>query len=672
MKNSILLCIIPLFATMMACTSNELQVSSPNKDISVIVSIDSVGSLSYSISKKGVEMIENSPLGFIGANGLNLDSHFTVKGSELSAVNETWTQPWGENKENINHYNEMVVMLENEDTDLNLVFRLFDDGVGFRYNYKVNGVDSVYILNELTTFDIAEKATTWSIPASFETYELLYRTLPLDSMKDSNTPMTFKTNSGVYGSIHEAALTDFPEMTLKNTGNGALTSELAHWPDGVKAKMGNEFSTPWRTIQIGDNAVDLINSALILNLNEPCKIEDVSWIKPMKYIGVWWAMHLGTETWTMDERHGATTENAIKYIDFAAKQNIKGVLFEGWNEGWENWGTSQYFDYTKPYADFDIAKITAYAKEKGVEILGHHETGGFIANYESQMKNAFEWYGKYGIKNVKTGYAGAFKDGHSHHGQYGVKHYRKVVEEAAKQQVTINAHEPIKPTGIRRTYPNMMTREGARGMEWNAWSDGNPTEHYVLLPFTRLLAGPMDYTPGTFDVLLANSKNSPNRKKWNGLDKGTSRVNSTLVKQIANWVILYSPLQMASDLIEHYDAHPAFQFFVDFDADSDWSKALDGEIGEYIVVVRRAGDKYFLGASTNQEARNVEVSLDFLEKGEKYIAQIYADGDNADWKTNPTDYKIMEQEVDSNSVLNIKMASGGGQAIVFKRCSSID
>ena len=666
MTKSILLYTMLACATLTSCTNKQLQVSSPNDDLSVVVSVDSVGSVFYSINKSHEALIENSPMGFMAANGLNLGSKFTLKGSKHTSVNEEWTQPWGENKQNRNHYNEMVVELENNDVELDVIFRVFDNGVGFRYDYKINGADSVYILDELTTFAIAEQATTWSIPANFETYELLYRTMPLDSMKSANTPMTFKTKSGVYGSIHEAALTDFPEMTLLNSGNGTLVSELAHWPDGVKAKMSSEFVTPWRTIQIGDKAVDLINSALILNLNEPSVIEDTSWIKPMKYVGVWWAMHLGTETWAMDERHGATTENGIKYIDFAAAHDIQGVLFEGWNEGWENWGGSQYFDYTKPYADFDIVKITEYAKSKGVEILGHHETGGFIANYESQMTEAFEWYGRHGVKSVKTGYAGAFKDGHSHHGQYGVRHYRKVVQEAARQQVTINAHEPIKPTGIRRTYPNMMTREGARGMEWNAWSDGNPTEHYLLLPFTRLLAGPMDYTPGTFDVLLEKSKSSPNRRKWNGNDKGTSRVNSTLVKQIANWVILYSPLQMASDLIEHYDSHPAFQFFVDFDADCDWSMALDGEIGEYLVVVRRAGDKYFLGASTNEDARRVDVSLDFLDSDKRYLAQIYADGDNADWKTNPTDYKIMEQEVDSKSVLNIKMASGGGQAIVFK------
>ena len=666
MRKLISFCAIALFTTLISCSKEQLEATSPNNKIEVSVSIDSLGVPSYRVTKEGAILIDKSPMGFLANNGLKLDANFKLKGSKFSSVDEIWTQPWGENKENRNNYNEMIVELENEDAELNIVFRIFNDGIGFRYMVKANNVDSVFITDELTSFHIAENATTWSIPASFETYELLYRTLPIDSMENANTPMTLKTESDVYVSIHEAALTDFPEMTLINKGGGVLVSNLASWPDGIKSKMSNEFTTPWRTIQIGDKAVDLINSALILNLNEPCKIEDTSWIKPMKYIGVWWGMHLGIETWKMDERHGATTENAIKYIDFAAKNNIEGVLFEGWNQGWENWGGSQYFDYTKSYADFDIEKITTYAKEKGVKILGHHETGGFIENYESQLADALKWYVDLGINDVKTGYAGAFKGGHSHHGQYGVKHYRKVVTEAAKQKVTINAHEPIKDTGIRRTYPNMMTREGARGMEWNAWSDGNPPTHYLLLPFTRLLSGPMDYTPGTFDILFENSKESPLRKKWNGLDKGTSRVNTTLAKQIANWVIIYSPLQMASDLIEHYENHPAFQFFIDLDVDVDWSKALEGEIGEYIVVARRAGDTYFLGAATNEEPRTVKISLDFLNEGEKYVAQIYADGDKANWKTNPTDYKITEEEVTSESVLDIVMAPGGGQAIVFK------
>ena len=385
----------------------------------------------------------------------------------------------------------------------------------------------------------------------------------------------------------------------------------------------------------------------------------------MKYVGIWWGMHLGVESWVINDRHGATTENAKRYIDFAAANNIEAVMYEGWNEGWENWGGSQTFDYTRPYADFDIEEIARYAREKGVAIIGHHETGGNIMNYEKQLDKSYKWYADLGIHSVKTGYAGGLPDGHNHHGQYNVRHYRNVVETAAKYHTTLDVHEPIKDTGIRRTYPNMMTREGARGMEWNAWSEGNPPEHHVMLPFTRLLAGPMDYTPGIFDIMYERAKNSPYRKQWNMKDSKDCRINSTLAKQIANWVILYSPLQMAADMIENYEGHPAFQFFRDFDADCDWSEALAGEPGEFVVIVRRAGEKYFLGAATNEEAREVTVALDFLEKDKTYRAVIYADGKDADWVTNPTAYEIIEKQVTATDILSVNMAKGGGQAITF-------
>ena len=646
----------------------------------------------------------------------------------------------------------MAVCLSDEaDTKLTLRFRVFDDGVGFRYEYEVAGVDSIFVTDELTSFNMAQDGISWSIPANYETYELLYRTQPLSKTDNANTPMTFKVGK-TYASIHEAALTDFPEMTLQNTGGCGFKSELAPWPDGIKAKIeGGSFNTPWRTVQIASKAVGLINSALILNLNEPCVLESTDWIRPMKYVGIWWGMHLGVESWVINDRHGATTENAKRYIDFAAANNIEAVMFEGWNEGWENWGGTQNFDYTKPYADFDIKEIAAYARKKGVEIIGHHETGGNICNYENQLDKAYEWYAdlgihsvktgyagglpnghnhhgqfnvrhyrnvvktaaKYrttldvhepikdtgirrtypnmmtregargmewnawsegnppehhvmlGIHSVKTGYAGGLPNGHNHHGQFNVRHYRNVVKTAAKYRTTLDVHEPIKDTGIRRTYPNMMTREGARGMEWNAWSEGNPPEHHVMLPFTRLLGGPMDYTPGIFDVLYKRAKNNPDRKKWNMKDSKDCRINTTLAKQIANWVILYSPLQMAADMIENYEGHPAFRFFRDFDADCDWSEALAGEPGEYVAIVRKAKDKYFLGAATDEEARSIDVKLDFLEKGKTYAAVIYADGKDADWETNPESYEIIEKQVTSDDTLTIVMAKGGGQAVSF-------
>lgn len=651
-----------------ACTSDRpTEVSSPNGAIKLSFCLADSGRMTYQVAVNDSVFILPSALGFEARNGVNLSDGFKVTATDFSSKDTTWTQPWGENKSIREHYNEMTVHLKNAaQTHLTMRFRLFDDGLGFHYEYRVPGVDSLFVMNELTSFNLANDGTSWSIPANFDTYELLYRTLPISRVDNANTPITFKTAQGVYASIHEAALTNFPEMTLKHTDHNGFKSELASWPDGVKARFaGGNFNTPWRTIQIAPKAVGLINSGLILNLNEPCALATTDWIRPMKYVGVWWGMHLGVESWIMDERHGATTANAKRYIDFAAANNIEAVLYEGWNQGWESWGSMQTFDYTKPYADFDIDEITRYAKEKGIQIIGHHETGGNIPNYEQQLDKAYQWYADRGIHVVKTGYAGGFPNGHSHHGQYGVQHYRKVVETAARYHTTLDAHEPIKDTGIRRTYPHMMTREGARGMEWNAWSEGNPPEHHEVLPFTRLLGGPMDYTPGTFDILFEKTRHSPRRKKWNDLDKGNSRVNTTLAKQLANWVILYSPLQMASDMIENYEGHPAFQFFRDFDADCDWSQALAGEPGEFVVVVRQAKQNYFLGASTNEEARTVIVKLDFLEKGKRYKAVIYADGKDADWKTNPTSYQINERIVTANDSLSIVMAKGGGQAVSF-------
>lgn len=656
-----------LLVVLCGCT-RPTELASPDGNIKLVFNLTETGDMTYGVSVGGTPFINPSVMGFEGRDGVNLSKGFRIEGTEFTAKDETWTQPWGENKSIRNHYNEMAVRLKDQaNTELTLRFRVFDDGLGFRYEYQVPQVDSLFVMDELTSFNLAQDGKSWSIPASFETYELLYRTMPVSKVDNANTPMTFKTDNGVYASIHEAALTDFPEMTLKHIEGCNFKSELAPWPDGVKARFaGGSFVTPWRSIQIAPKAVGLINSGLILNLNEPCALEgDLSWIRPMKYVGIWWGMHLGVETWTMDERHGATTANAKRHIDFAAANNIEAVMYEGWNEGWESWGGMQTFDYTKPYADFDMEEVARYAKEKGIEIIGHHETGGNIFNYERQLDNAYKWYADLGVHSVKTGYAGGLPGGHNHHGQFNVRHYRKVVQTAAKYHTTINAHEPIKDTGIRRTYPNMMTREGARGMEWNGWSEGNPPEHHELLPFTRLLGGPMDYTPGTFDILYDKTRNSPRRKKWNDQDKGNSRVNTTLAKQIANWVVLYSPLQMASDMIENYEGHPAFRFFRDFDADCDWSEALQGEPGEFVAVVRKAKDKYFLGATTNEEARTLAVPLDFLEKDKKYHAVIYADGEDADWKTNPTSYRITEKEVTAADTLSIVMAKGGGQAVSF-------
>lgn len=652
-----------------SCDKPSPEVASPDGTIRLTFGVDSTGCMSYFVDCGQQSVFLPSALGFDAAEK-NLAEGFRIEGIDRNSADETWTQPWGENKTNRDRHNEMAVRLANpEGVRLTMRFRLFDDGLGFRYEYDVP-VDSLTITDERTEFRFAADGESWTIPANFETYELQYRHCPLSELCDANTPATFRIGD-TYGSIHEAALYDFPEMTLRKTEGLAFRANLAPLPDGVKARVAGHFTTAWRTVQLSPDAVGLINSALILNLNEPSKIADTSWIKPQKYIGVWWGMHLGTQTWTMGPRHGATTANALRHIDFAAANNIQGVLFEGWNCGWENWGGNQHFDYIRPYADFDLERIAAYAHEKGVELWMHNETGGNIPEYEAVMDEAMPRYAELGIHTLKTGYAGGFKGGYRHHSQYGVRHYQKVVETAAKYRLMLDVHEPIKETGIRRTWPNMMTREGARGMEWNAWSEGNSAEYLCTLPFVRLLSGPMDYTPGIFDIGYARAKADKGRLMWNG-DNRNCRIRTTLARQIANWVIIYSPLQMAADLPENYEGHPAFRFFRDFDADCDWSRALAGEPGEYIVVARRAGDRYFLGAGTNDQARSVTVPLDFLEPGVTYRAVIY--GDEWNWDQGhpgPTDtfdpgaYYINELTLTAGDTLEIEMLPTGGQAVSF-------
>lgn len=648
------------------------SISSPDGKIRLEFFLSQWGVPLYKMYVDGKPFIEESELGLI-YNGNALSGHILDKVNYRWEVKELWHQPWGENKENISYFNEMAVTLSPAaDSKVIMYFRLFNDGFAIKYDYDVANAGQVLVRGDCTTFAFSNGGTAWWIPADANSYEFEYKSTPISEVTQAATPITFRFDDGLYASVHEAALYNFPEMTLSQPQAGLFVSTLSQTVknnDELKAVLPVKFSTPWRSVQIGRNAVDLINSSMILNLNEPSKIEDVSWIKPMKYIGIWWGMHLGVNSWTMDERHGATTKNAKRYIDFAAKHNIDAVLFEGWNDGWESWGKGQKFDYTKPYADFDMNEITSYARKRGIKIIGHHETGGNIPDYEQQLDTAMQWYKSYGIDYLKTGYAGGIPGGFTHHGQYGVGHYQTVVETAAKYKINLDVHEPIKDTGIRRTWPNMMTREGGRVMEWNAWSEGNSPAHTVTLPYTALLAGPIDYSPGIFDILYENTRDLPTRKKWNDNDKGNSRVNTTLAKQIANWVILYSPLQMAADLIENYEGHPAFKFFEDFNPDCDRSAALQGEIGEYIVVMRKAGDNYYLGASTDTTARKLNVPLDFLDKGVKYTATVYADGDKADWKTNPTDYKIYTRTVSATDTLDMQLAVGGGQAVVFKKAA---
>ena len=663
--------LLALSLTIVSCAQKtNFKVTSPNKEISLEFSALE-GGLNYRVLFKNTEIIKKSNLGFEFKNLPSLTEGFQVILTKTETYNNTWEQVWGENKLIENNYNLLSVFLKEKEGNhrlLNLHFKVYNDGIGFRYEIPTQEhITTIEITNELTQFNFTADHTTWYNRANFDSYEMEYQNSPVSTVKSANTPVTFVAENGTVISIHEANLTNYAGMTLKKSENDALSfeSDLVPWPDGVKVKTKTPMFSPWRTIQIAEKAADLVGSNMILNLNEPNQIKDTSWIEPMKYIGVWWGMHIGTHTWTLGDRHGATTVETKKFIDFAAKNNIGGVLVEGWNTGWEDWGKKDAFDFVTPYSDFDLKGITEYAASKNVDFIGHVETGGAATSFENNFENIFGLYQKMGVKTVKTGYAGGIQTkGQFHHGQFMVNHYRKVVETAAKYGIMINAHEPIKPTGIRRTYPNMMTREGTRGMEWNAWSKGNSPEHHTVLPFTRGLGGPIDYTPGIFDILYKNAKN---RVKWNGLDDGTSRVNTTLAKQLALFVTLYSPLQMASDLVENYESQPAFKFFKDFGTDWEQSEILNGEIGDYITIARKekGSDTWFLGSVTDENKRDLSVSLSFLDDDTDYIAEIYADGEKADWKTNPQAIAISNIEVTSKSNLKLVLAAGGGQAIRF-------
>ncbi len=657
--------LLSLAVLALASCAQKTDVSSPDGSIVASLRIRD-GRAEYSVSVDGKSVISPSPMGLC-AKEINLADGFRVKGSRRSSVDEQWSQPWGENKRIRDKHNSLIVDLENrEGVCLALEFRAFDDGVAFRYIYDVPSVDTVEVTDELTEFRFTEDAVSWSIPASFDTYEYLYRKMNLSEVENANTPFTLVRPDGLHLSVHEAALVDFPEMVLRRDSALCFKADLSPLKKGevLKARVSSGFKTPWRTLQVSRDAVGLVNSSMILNLNDPCKIEDTSWIKPMKYIGVWWGMHLGIENW-QGKYHGATTRRAMEYIDFAAENNIQGVLFEGWNDAWRGSAALADFDFTKAAPDFDIQKVLSYARKKGVDFIAHNETGGNYTRFDEQLCADLDWDQSNGIHALKTGYAGGgLVGGVPRHSQTGINHFHRVVREAASRQIMVDGHEVEKPTGLQRTWPNYMTRECVRGMEYNGWSSGNPPSHHEILPYTRLLGGPVDYTPGVFDILYENIKGKPQVREW-GQPGTNCRVHTTLCKQIANWVILYSPMQMACDLIENYKGHPAFRFFKDFDADCDVSRALQGEVGEYIALYRRASDRYFYAATTDENARTLTQSLDFLSPGVKYLATIYADAPDADWKTNPCAYQITERIVDSSDTLTIRLAPGGGQAISF-------
>ncbi|MDW8852148.1 glycoside hydrolase family 97 protein [Flavobacterium sp. MMLR14_040] len=661
-------CLIALASILIyACsagTKKTYTISSPGKTTQLVFELTVSGQPQYSFSSNGKSVIEPSLMGFEFQGIQKMTEGFEVVSTEEKTSDETWEQPWGEFKKVRDHHTELIVHLKEskgEERLVDIIFRVFDDGVGFRYFFpKQPHLNKVKIADEATQFTFKSENEVWWIPVHRENsyYESTYRKTPVSKTDTINTPATFETKEKLFVAIHEANLTDFASMTLLKVNNKQYKSELVPWADGVKVYAETPFTTPWRTIIVGKNPGDLATSTIMLNLNDPSKIEDLSWITPSKYIGIWWGMHLEKFTWGQGPKHGATTKNTKEYIDFAAKNNFDGVLVEGWNEGWDGDWTADgsAFSFVKPYPDFNLEEITKYAAMKNVRLIGHHETAGATKNYESQLEDAFKLYQKMGVNTVKTGYVNKYLDKKEwHDSQYGARHYRKVMETAAKYHIMIDNHEPIKGTGLQRTYPNFMSQEGGRGQEYNAWSvdGGNTPEHLTTLPFTRMLSGPFDYTPGNFNF---------DYKTPSG-----ARVQTTLANQLALYVIVFSPLQMASDLPENYEGKPEFQFVKEVPCNWSDTKVLDSKIGEYTTIVRKDWDEknWYLGSITNKEARDLKVALSFLDSGKEYEAEIYADGAGANYKTNPYPVAISKQKVNSKTVLDIKLAAGGGTAIKF-------
>ncbi len=653
-------------------TPQTIEVESPDKSVKVTIALRG-GVPTYSVSRLGQPVVSPSRLGFRLRQGPALDGNFELASGVTTSVDRSWTQVWGEQKIIRDHHNQLAIELKGPSGDprrLEITFRVFDDGVGFRYRIPAQpGLSKIEIADELTEFCLTGDHRAWWIPAyEHNRYEYRYTDSALSKTTKVHTPITFESADGLYLSIHEAALTDFASMTLWRANGNTYQADLVPWSDGVKVRGAAPMTSPWRTIQIADSPGGLIESYLILNLNEPNKIEDVSWITPGKYVGIWWEMHLGMSTWGSGPKHGATTPNTRRYIDFAARHGFDGVLVEGWNRGWDgDWtANSDSFSFTRPYPDYDLEGLAEYARQRGVRLIGHHETSGGVENYERQMEDAFALCQKLGIRAVKSGYVAHGRGirrtdetgqvrNEWHHGQYMVRHYRKVVETAARYRVTLDVHEPIKDTGIRRTYPNMMTREGACGQEFNAWGGErrNLPDHTTILPFTRMLAGPMDFTPGIFDLLFEGYQQD-------------NRVSTTLAKQLALYVVLYSPLHMAADLPQNYEARPEpFQFIKDVPTDWDTTKVLNARIGDYVTIARkdRHSDDWYIGSISDEHPRRLEADLSFLDPERAYIAQIYRDADDADWDKNPYAMAVETKTVTATTRLSLSLAPGGGTAI---------
>ncbi|MEP6712808.1 MAG: glycoside hydrolase family 97 protein [Ferruginibacter sp.] len=665
--------------------------------IKLELNLNPTGAPVYSVFFAGKPVILSSHLGFKLNDTISLANDFKMLKTESVIKDETWKPVWGEVSTIHNHYNQLTVHLQQKSSGLllNIVFKVFEDGVGFRYEFPLQPNLKFFVVsNELTEFNLTGDHKAFWIPGDFDSNEYTYTTskisevdawkLPMlsfgnkaDNIPDQfavQTPLMLKTADGLYINIHEAALVNYPSMQLHvDRATYSLSSNLVPDAVGNKAYLRTPANTPWRTIIVSDKATDILASKMILNLNEPSKIENTSWIKPMKFMGVWWEMQIGKSSWNytgnLDSlspdgsliphgHHGANTANVKRYIDFAAKNGISGLLVEGWNKGWEEWTgdwKENNFDFVTAYPDFNVEEIAKYSKAKGVQMIMHNETGGSATNYERLMDTAFRFMNRFGYNSVKTGYVGKIiPRGEHHDGQWMINHYLRAAQKAAQYKVMIDMHEPVRPTGLSRTYPNFIASEAGRGNEWNAFSDGNPPEHETILPFTRLIGGPMDYTPGIFK-LKNYAKDAPHRQ-----------MHTTLAKQLALYITMYSPLQMAADLPENYEAHiDAFQFIKDVPVDWDDTRILEAEPGDYITIARKekGTGNWFIGAITDENSRSTSIPVDFIDKGKKYLATIYSDGANADWKNNPEEYKIEKYIVENTTTLKLKLANGGGSSI---------
>ena len=655
--------LLPLLLLFTAC-NQQPQISSPNGQLTLTFRVNKSGVPQYSVSKNNTTLILWSSLGLACAEQ-DLTSGFEITDTESQFFSDKWETVWGEERVIEDRHYEMRVALQHQSgVRMDVLFRVFDDGIAFRYIFPEQEMRSLTITDEISEYRFAADHAAWSIPWRTEYYEGLWTKAPLSEQTDTLcSPVTLELADGGYAFVHEAALYDYPAQNLYMK-DGALRIYLTPWLDSTKQALDAKayetlpFATPWRMVILADDLRQMVASRIMLNLNDPCAIEDPSWIKPMKFIGIWWGMHMKSMTWEQGPIHGATTANMERYLRFAKEHGIQAVLAEGWNLGWETW---EHFSFTEPYDDWNMDYLSQLADSLGVQIIGHNETGGNAADYEDQLEAAYAYHQAHGIHAIKTGYVSPIirtVDGLQwNKGQSGVRHYRKIIETAAKYHIAIDNHEPVMPTGLQRTWPNLMTQEGVRGQEWNAWSNdgGSPCSHVTILPFTRVMAGPVDYTPGVF--------------AFENPVMPQTRVHATLMNQLGLFVCIYSPLQMACDLPENYMKHPdAFHFIEDVPCNWERSMLVDGVIGEYCIFARqeRGSENWYIGGVNADEAREVTIPLSMLTEGKTYVATIYRDGEEADWQTNPYDYEIEEQTVTAADVLQLRMASGGGLAIAVK------